>query len=76
MSAHLELTVIDSLEGLEELRGAWHSLALRNAETTPFQLPEWLISWSRFFDRGKLCVLGLWRNSRLSGLIPMAISTA
>ena len=65
-----EVTTCDGLEGLCE---EWHQLLDRCPWATPFQSPEWLLSWWRAMGGGELCVTTLRRDGRLVGLAPLFI---
>jgi CelD/BcsL family acetyltransferase involved in cellulose biosynthesis len=61
---------VDSVQGLEELRSEWQVLWRRSSTATPFQSPDWLIPWWRYFGAGRLCVLVLRQDERLVGIAP------
>jgi CelD/BcsL family acetyltransferase involved in cellulose biosynthesis len=65
-----EITTCAALEGLCE---EWHQLLDRCPWATPFQSPEWLLSWWRAIGGGDLCVTTLRRGGRLVGLAPLFI---
>jgi CelD/BcsL family acetyltransferase involved in cellulose biosynthesis/SAM-dependent methyltransferase len=65
-----EVTTYDALEGLRE---EWHELLDRCPWATPFQSPEWLLSWWCAIGGGELCVTTLRRGGRLVGLAPLFI---
>jgi CelD/BcsL family acetyltransferase involved in cellulose biosynthesis len=60
---------------LESLRPEWASLWEHAPGATPFQSPEWLLSWWRHFGGDGLCTLTLRREGRLVGLAPLFIYT-
>jgi CelD/BcsL family acetyltransferase involved in cellulose biosynthesis len=60
-----------SLRELEALRPEWCRLWERCAGATPFQRPEWLLSWWRHFGDGELCVVTLRSRGQLVGLAPL-----
>ena len=64
------LEVITSLPGLLELQPEWTSLVRSLNYTTPFHLPEWLLTWWKHFGSGQLHVFAFRRGSVLAGLIP------
>jgi len=68
-----QLEEITSLRDLEALRGDWSALCDRSPRTTPFQRPEWLLSWWRAFPPGEPWVLTVRRKGRLAALAPFLI---
>ena len=66
----LTLQVIDSLEGLQELRHSWAALVNELETTTPFHLPPWLLTWWRHFGNGQLRTLALFKENLLAGFVP------
>lgn len=68
---------ITRLDALERLRPEWSELWERCPAATPFQSPEWLLSWWRCFSPGDLLVLEVRESSgRLIGLAPLFIQPA
>lgn len=61
---------------LEELRGEWVELWERSPELTPFQHPDWLIPWSRYFGGEEFVSAMLWREGALVGLAPFIVITS
>ena len=66
----MTLDIITSLPGLLELRSEWAALVRGLDDTTPFHLPEWLLTWWKHFGSGQLHVFAFWRDGVLAGLIP------
>jgi len=67
----MRLEVIDTYTRLQELKRDWSDLVLSLPYVTPFQTPEWLLTWWQHFGSGDLQVL-LFRDSSesIAGLIP------
>ena len=64
---------VSTLEDLIQLRDEWRDLLLRSPSATPFQSPEWLITWWKYFGKGRLQVISLRSEGRLAGLAPLFI---
>ncbi|TAK10199.1 MAG: GNAT family N-acetyltransferase [Candidatus Manganitrophaceae bacterium] len=71
----IDLEEVTTVEALEALRPEWSALYERCAGATPFQSPEWLLSWWKCFGAGQLWVLVLRRGGRLVGLAPFFIGS-
>jgi CelD/BcsL family acetyltransferase involved in cellulose biosynthesis len=69
-SASGSLEIITSLPSLLELRPEWTSLVHNLDYTTPFHLPEWLLTWWKHFGSGQLHVFAFRCDGALVGLIP------
>jgi CelD/BcsL family acetyltransferase involved in cellulose biosynthesis len=66
----IETQEINTSEALHALRPEWNTLWSQATEATPFQSPDWLISWWTHLGSGRLSALALRQNKRLVGLIP------
>jgi len=67
----MTLEVIDNLARLGEIRDQWWSIAQTITGLTPFQIPEWLITWwSHFGTGGRLHVLVFREENTMVGIIP------
>ncbi|MFB3926860.1 MAG: GNAT family N-acetyltransferase [Syntrophales bacterium] len=62
---------ITTLEALEAIRPEWYALWEQCPRATPFQSPDWLLPWWRYFGKGSLWVLALRQNGDLAGLAPL-----
>src|SRR5947209_12504952 len=71
MVGSADVNLIETAAGLEELRSEWQTLMDCAADVTPFQSPEWLMTWWRFFGSGELCVVACRSSSELIGLAPL-----
>ncbi len=69
----LRLEEITTMGALEALRPEWDGLWERCGAATPFQSPEWLLTWWRHFGGNMLWVLALRNRGRLAGLAPLFI---
>jgi len=59
-------------QSLEQLSGEWHALIKRAASgTTPFQTPEWCLTWLEMNPDAKPCIVGIHENNRLIFLAPL-----
>ncbi len=70
----LAIREIESARDLDILRTDWHALWKRSSTSTPFQSPDWLIPWWKYFGMGGLCVLAVNDENRLVGLAPLFIT--
>ncbi len=69
----ITVTEIRTAEDLEAIRPEWSELWDRCPSATPFQTPEWLVSWWEAFGTGNLAALALWKERRLAGFAPFHI---
>ena len=67
------VSVLSHFSDLQLLEPDWRELAAADPHATPFQGPEWLLSWWRYRSRGRLQVLTLHAGSRLVGLAPFCV---
>lgn len=67
----MQLKVIDSLDGLEQIQREWSSFADTIPGLTPFQSPEWLLTWWRHFGSGNLHALVFRAGTAIAGIIPL-----
>ena len=68
MSFRLE--VVSTLPRLRELEPPWSQQVSAWQESTPFQLPEWLLTWWDHFGSGDLQTLVAWKEDIIVGLVP------
>lgn len=66
----LSLDVVNDLLGLLEIQPEWSSFAQTLDNLTPFQLPEWLITWWHYFGSGALRCFVFRDGSAISGVVP------
>lgn len=71
--AELEVDEIIATDALEAVRGDWEALFERCPEATPFQSPDWLLSWWHAVGVGELHVVALRRRGELVGLAPLFV---
>ena len=57
-------------------REEWKELFLRCPSATPFQSPEWLMSWWKFFGGSTLKAVEIRDNAKLAGVAPLFIYNA
>lgn len=65
-----ELEVIDDFSRLCQIQDEWFLFAGKIANLTPFQLPQWLLTWWLHFGSGRLQVLVFRRASAILAIIP------
>ena len=66
----LSLEVITDLARLLEIQPEWSQFARTIEGLTPFQLPEWLITWWRHFGSGVLRCFVFRTGTEMAGIIP------
>lgn len=66
----MTLEVITQPERLRVVEPQWTVLVESAAETTPFHLPAWLLTWWDHFGSGSLHVLAFWESHALAGVVP------
>src|SRR5690606_9891372 len=71
----LEVAEVTSAQALEALRPEWTRLWQRSPHATPFQFPDWLLTWWNLFGRGRLLALILHREGSLAGIAPLFIDS-
>lgn len=69
-SSGLRLELIDNFSRLIEIEPEWSAFTRTIAGITPFQLPQWLLTWWRHFGNGQLHVLVFRGNDAIVGIIP------
>jgi CelD/BcsL family acetyltransferase involved in cellulose biosynthesis len=57
--------------GIDRLAPQWNALWRRVPDATPFQSPEWLLSWWRWFRTGTPLILVARSGSELIGILPL-----
>ncbi|MBI3805586.1 MAG: GNAT family N-acetyltransferase [Nitrospirae bacterium] len=75
MNRSYQITVVESLEKMAELGGAWNALLNESRSNTVFLSWEWLYTWSECFlksDR-RLFVLLIYKEEELVGIAPWCI---
>lgn len=66
----IAIDVITNLRDLEALREDWQQLLDDTEATTPFQLPDWQLTWWHHFGSGQLRVFAFRERGRLIGVVP------
>src|SRR4051812_31864994 len=69
----LEIEEFTRWDDLESLRGEWSDLCDRSPRASPFQRPEWLLTWGHAFPPGEPWVLAVRRAGRLTALAPLLV---
>ncbi len=68
MSFRLE--VITDIGRLRQLEPAWSEQISQWCQSTPFHLPEWVLTWWEHFGSGELQTLVAWQDGSMVGLVP------
>jgi CelD/BcsL family acetyltransferase involved in cellulose biosynthesis len=66
----LTLEVMDSVSLLLDIEAEWSAFARTLPGITPFQLPQWLLTWWRHFGNGQLHVLVFHEKDAMVGIVP------
>ena len=66
----MKLEIVSDVERLREMEAPWSELVEQHAESTPFQLRAWLLTWWDHFGSGSLHVLAFWEGTQLVGMAP------
>jgi len=69
-TALLTLEVLDNVSFLGELEAEWSSFLRTIRGITPFQLPQWLLTWWAHFGNGQLHVLVFREKDVMVGIVP------
>jgi CelD/BcsL family acetyltransferase involved in cellulose biosynthesis len=67
----IQIDPVISNAAVERLAPEWRVLWHRTANATPFQSPEWLLSWWDFFGNRAPLVLTARENGRLLAVLPL-----
>ncbi|MBV9759267.1 MAG: GNAT family N-acetyltransferase [Acidobacteriaceae bacterium] len=67
----MRLEVLDSFSALEQFCTEWSSFAETIEGLTPFQTPEWLLTWWLYFGSGQLHVLTVRSGEAIAAVIPL-----
>lgn len=71
----LAIREIESARELDSLRADWRALWKRSSTSAPFQSPDWLVPWWKYFGVGQLYVLAVSEETRLVGLAPLFMTS-
>jgi len=66
----VRLEVVRDLTRLRELEPAWSQQVSCWNQSTPFHLPEWLLTWWDHFGSGELQAVVAWKQETIVGLLP------
>jgi CelD/BcsL family acetyltransferase involved in cellulose biosynthesis len=69
VSFHLEL--VNDIGRLRELEPAWTTKIFKWEQSTPFHLPQWLLTWWEYYGSGELQVLVGWDSDAVVGVVPL-----
>ncbi|HLD99000.1 MAG TPA: GNAT family N-acetyltransferase [Bdellovibrionota bacterium] len=69
----LEVEIIKSASRLEAFGPEWFEVWKEQPETTPFQSPEWLLPWWKYFGSGPLVSMAFRDRGALVGFAPLFI---
>src|SRR5256885_6528238 len=73
MSAELKTRVLADIPELRAIADEWDGLYARCPDATPFQHPEWIISWAKIFLPEGISVIEVRSGNMLVGLAPFLI---
>ena len=71
----MELTIVSDLDTLRTYASDWNRLWENCPSATPFQSPEWQLSWWNHFGQGQLRVLVLKEGGSVIGILPLFLYT-
>lgn len=66
----VQLEIVDDEAGLREFRPEWGRFLEAYPAPTPFQTPEWLITWWKHFGSGRLRTLIFREDGQAAGVLP------
>ena len=68
----MRIHVIDTIEELEEYKGAWKEIFYSIGSDIVFSHPDWLMKWWRYHEKGReLFVLLLLDEEDVVGIVPL-----
>jgi CelD/BcsL family acetyltransferase involved in cellulose biosynthesis len=67
---------VEEIADIEAFGDEWLELFRRVEGVTPFQSPDWLVSWWRHLGEGELVLLGMRKQGRLAGVLPLFVFEA
>lgn len=70
MQKGITCTTFTSLEPLRAAAPEWRSLWLEDQNATPFQSPEWLLSWAHHFEPSDLRTIMVYDRGILAAILP------
>ena len=72
---HYQVTIVDSINQMQNLAESWNDLLLRSQSNTIFLTWEWQFSWAECFlnSARKLFILTIHRGNELVGIVPWYI---
>lgn len=71
-SAGVSTRILRQLSEIQQIRSEWRDL-FRRCKTTPFQSPDWLLSWIEVFSPEKLMCIEVRCGDQLVSLAPLLI---
>lgn len=66
----MQVDRIDSGKALQGFRSEWSQFVNSHPASTPFHLPEWLLTWWQYFGSGSLHVLTFREGGALRAVLP------
>lgn len=66
----IAVEVIRNPDELNAFRSEWEGLVRVTGAPTPFQTPEWLLTWWNYFGSGRLHILVLRDGTETAGVLP------
>lgn len=66
----IRLEIVSDVSRLRQLEPAWSQRVSEWNESTPFHLPEWLLTWWDHFGSGELQTVIAWKEDSIVGLVP------
>ncbi|HEX3584125.1 MAG TPA: GNAT family N-acetyltransferase [Thermoanaerobaculia bacterium] len=69
----MPVEIVDTADGLERIADRWEALWRRDANATPFQSPQWLLSWWKHFGSDTPHVIASSTNDTFDALAPLYI---
>lgn len=70
MQNGITCTIFNSIEPLRAVAPEWRALWLDDPHTTPFQSPEWLLSWAHQFGPSDLRTVLAYDRGSLAAILP------
>ncbi len=69
----MEIKIVTSLAGMEDLRPEWDGLMHSSSTRTFFQTSDWILAWTKEFMEGKLEIITVREGGKLLGIAPLFV---